>query len=164
MLLTKIFDLFGSGHLRPLRPSTTVVIVDTEGAFRLVQSRGHIGKLVLESDEDTVVKSVDDKQNLSKLDLKGICVIAGGLGALGLILDHFLSRLRAGHIVVLSRQTPSEKVKLLFDELKVTETSILNLQCDITESQQLLDTARFCLIKVPSVKRVINGAMVLKVY
>ena len=162
-LLVKVFDLFKSGNLRALHPITTMPITEIESAFRLIQSRSHIGKLVLESGKDTVVKSADNRQNLRKLDSNETFVIAGGLGALGLKLCCFLNRLGAGHIVVLSRQSPSHNAKSVFDELKIAGTSILSLRCDITDSEQVLDAARFCRMKLPPVKGVINGTMVLKV-
>ena len=162
-LLVRIFDLFKDGQLKTLCPVTTMPITDIEGAFRLVQSRSHIGKLVLESKEDTVVKSVDERQNLSQLNPNGTYVIAGGLGALGPKLCRFLSHLGAGHIVILSRQRLSDNAKLVFDELKLVGTSVLSLQCDITDSKQVLDAACFCQMKLPPVNGVINGAMVLKV-
>ena len=131
--------------------------------FDLFSLAAIAAKLILESGEDTVVKSAGDRGNVRKLDQNGTFVIADGLGALGLKLYHLLSRLEAGYIVIFSRQANSDDTKLVFDELKVVKISVQTLRCDITDFEQVLDAASYCRMKLPPVKGVINGTMTLKV-
>ena len=162
-LMVKVFDLLKSGHLTPLSRIITMPISDIEVAFRMIQSRSHMGKLVLESHEHTVVKSADARRSMSRLSSNGTYVIAGGLGALGLKLCQYMSRLGAGHILILSRQPPNEDAKQVFEQLKMSGTNVLSYQCDIVDAKQVQDAACSCHTILPPVKGVVQGTMILKV-
>ncbi|KAL8722142.1 MAG: hypothetical protein Q9181_007553 [Wetmoreana brouardii] len=75
--LAKIIRLFEDGTLQPVEPVITVPIGDMEGAFRKIQSRSHIGKLVLEAGNETVVKAKSFPSKSIRLDQNGTYVVAG---------------------------------------------------------------------------------------
>ena len=162
-LLSRVFEMFKRGHLRPVSPITAFPISDIQRAFRMVQAGSHIGKLVLEAQKHSLVKSICPKPDLVELDHCGTYVIAGGLGALGLALCDFMARRGAGNLLILSRHSPDDKAQRLFDSLKKRGTDVTHMSCDITQKSQIENAAYNSRERLPPVKGIIQAAMVLKV-
>lgn len=163
-LLAKIMDMFTQGILQPVEPVSAIPMSDIEGAFRKIQSRTHMGKLVLEANDDTMVKAISAPMKSFRLDRDGTYVIAGGLGSIGLPLCRFLASRGAGSILILSRKSPDEDTRaFLGREVEPYGTRVMALQCDITDSSQVSNAARHCRESMPCVKGVINCVMVIQV-
>ena len=105
-LLSDVFAKFATGAYTPMNPIKVMPITEIEDAFRLVQARKHIGKLVLEATPTTMVKALSKPSAGDELNLRGDAtyVIAGGLGGLGRGVARFLASRGAKHIVLLSRR------------------------------------------------------------
>lgn len=162
-LLRKIFDLFKGGNLRPVNPVTTLPISSLVKAFRIVQAGDHVGKLVLESSEGSMVKAAPPEPDAVKLDHRGTYVIAGGLGALGLKTCDFMARHGAANIVILSRSTPDDRTRQSLNRLMALGTDVKHFECDITDSKQIETVASHCRMTLPPVRGVIQAAMSLQV-
>ena len=160
----KIMSMFESGVLTAVQPVTTMAIADIEDAFRLIQSRKHIGKVVLTVGEETMVKALPPPMEPMHLDRSGTYVIAGGLGGLGQKIIHFLANHSAKNILVLSRRHLGETERLkLEEELGSSGAKVCIEACDIANLRELRDVAARCLKSLPPVKGVIQAAMVLQV-
>ncbi|KAH6652982.1 putative polyketide synthase [Truncatella angustata] len=160
--LKAMFSLFEKGLVSPVTPVTKIPMGQIEGAFRLIASRKHTGKLVAFADDNTLVKAVVSPPKQLILDHRGTYVVVGGLGDLGQRICRLLARCGAGHIVTLSRSIlPDEALQALQNELSEIGAILYPVQCDISDSTSVEKAAEFCKSKLPPVKGVVHGGMVL---
>lgn len=161
--LGKVLSLFETGVLRPVLPITSMPMGDIEEAFRLIQSRKHMGKVVLVCDEQTTVKLTLERPKPVQLEKNGTYVIAGGLGDLGRRMAKFIAAHGAGHVVTLSRRKLAEQDQLDFEkELRDLGAELHIIACDITSRETVQSAAAECS-KFPPVKGVIHAGMILRV-
>ena len=162
-VMGKVMSMFESGALKPVTPVSVMPITDLEDAFRQMQARKHVGKLVLEVKEDAMVKTVRVPTAGLRLREDGTYVIAGGLGGLGLEICKFLAKHGAGHVVLLSRRSLSpQKHQALEKEFDTLGTKVRVVRCDIT-SREDVDALVSSIADLPPVGGLIQSAMVLQV-
>lgn len=163
-LLAKIMRMFENGSLQSVEPVSVMPMADIEGAFRKIQARNHVGKLVLEAGEGMTVRATWPQPKPLRLDPDGTYVVAGGLGSLGRHICHFIASRGAGNIVVLSRKPLSPGAQsFLQHEVEPLGTRVMVLQCDITDRLQVSNASSRCHETMPRVKGLFNCAMVLHV-
>ena len=159
-LLTDVLAMFESGALTPTEPVTVHQMTDIEDAFRLLQSRKHTGKVVLEAQENTKVKAVVKRDSSSLLNADGTYIIAGGAGGLGSEICRLMARCGARHIVVLSRrfstleQQNATKKRLGLE----SEVELRLVKCDIGKQETVQEVAS-SLAGMPAVKGVVQAAV-----
>ncbi|RDW64263.1 hypothetical protein BP5796_10765 [Coleophoma crateriformis] len=159
---SKVLAMFESGILSKLEPITAFPMSDIESAFRLISSRKHTGKVVLEVEENTMVKAVPSRQAPLQLEENGSYVVAGGLGDLGKRICRLLASHGAKSIVTLSRRTLDAEAQELFaNELEELGAAVHMLQCDIVNESDVQDVILKCK-KLPPIRGVIHAGMVLK--
>ncbi|KAI9729803.1 MAG: hypothetical protein M1818_008380 [Claussenomyces sp. TS43310] len=160
--LATILKMFDDKILRPIVPITTLRVGDVESAFRLIQSRKHVGKIVLEAGEEAVVRAVPTIAPL-KFDVDATYVVAGGLGDLGRKICRFMAMHGAKHIVTLSRRMLDREAMEAFEnELLSLGAKVYTMVCDITDPQIVEATALKCKQSLPSVRGIVNAGMVLR--
>jgi acyl transferase domain-containing protein/NADPH:quinone reductase-like Zn-dependent oxidoreductase/acyl carrier protein len=119
-LFDEITTLFAQGALRAL-PHRTFDYADAEDAFRLMQSSGHIGKIVLTPGEALPNAIMAPKPYVAQPDRTYI--VTGGLDGFGLEAARWLARSGANHLALLSRRGPAtpnaEAVLAQFAEMGV---------------------------------------------
>ncbi|KAB5577906.1 putative polyketide synthase [Coniochaeta sp. 2T2.1] len=158
-LLASIFADLEAGLLTPL-PVTAMPIGDIEKAFRLMQSRSHSGKIVLEAtDESTVQARVPPVRILAD----GTYVIVGGLGGVGKHLCRHLQKKGARHIALFTRRDfdatmRAETEKELSDAPDVV---VRVVTCDVGDAEVVARVAAELKRTLPPVKGVLHGGMVL---
>jgi NADPH:quinone reductase-like Zn-dependent oxidoreductase len=163
-VLDKVISLFAQGILKPVQPLNVFPIDRLESAFRLISERKHIGKVVLDFTEDTMVQAVLPSPPTLQLRSDGAYVIAGGLGAIGRMLVNHLATRGAGHIVTLSRGKLSDAERIPWEtELKKLGASLHVLQCDITDGQSVANAAEYCRQSMPPIRGLLHAGMVLRV-
>ena len=163
-LLEKLLAMFGDGQLEVVLPLTTRPISQIESAFRLIQSSKHMGKVVLEAEEQSMVRAVLPQTKALHLDSNHTYAVAGGLGSLGRRVLNFLAEHGAKHLLVLSRRTlDDDDRQQLEGDLAVLGTKVYLERCDISNPEEMRDVAARCRDRLPSVKGVIQAAMVLQV-
>jgi NADPH:quinone reductase-like Zn-dependent oxidoreductase len=163
-ILAKILSLFEAGHYLPISPITTMPITEIEDAFRLMQARKHMGKIVLEAKSEAMVLAIPKAEDTLVVPENGTYLIAGGLGGIGLEIARFMAAHGAKHIVLLSRRTlESSKQKQLQDEFRLIGVEIRVFSCDITDIHWLQEIISSCVNDMPPVKGLIQTAMVLRV-
>ena len=164
-LLGRVMAMFKEGHLTHVKPIATMPMGKIEQAFRLIQARKHTGKVVLEAGDDTTVKVTAAEPQPLKLDCYGTYIVAGGLGDLGRHAARFLAARGAGHIVLLSRRKlRGHEEKKLISEIQSHGAELHLLRCDITNLEMVKDSIAFCRERLPSIRGIIQAAMVLQVY
>ena len=102
-LFDDITGLFARGALRPL-PHRTFDYSDAEDAFRLMQTSGHIGKIVLTPGERLPAAIPTPKPFIATPERTYI--VTGGLDGFGLEAAQWLVRNGARHLALLSRRGP----------------------------------------------------------
>ena len=161
--ITAIMKLMETGSLVPVEPVTTMSLADCTNAFRLLQSGKQIGKIVLEADQETVVKTTPPPPAPLKLDSDGTYIIAGGLGGLGLEIARFMAKRGAGHIVLLSRRrVGDEEETALQKEFEALGTNVRAVPCNISDRSHCEALVSRYLTNLPPVRGVIQAAMVLQ--
>ncbi|KAL8848098.1 MAG: hypothetical protein Q9221_006855 [Calogaya cf. arnoldii] len=161
--MDKVMSLFEAGILTTVYPITTFPITDIEEAFRLIQARKHMGKVVLEVHEGTLVKAVPRESEPLSLDTKGTYVIAGGLGGLGREIARMMSAHGARNILLLTRRNLSgpERSKLEV-QLGSFGTHVRIETCDVADTTAVQCVANRCRQTMPPVRGVIQAAMILQ--
>ncbi len=181
-LLSEITRLLESGALRPL-PYRSFGFHETVDAFRLMQSAGHIGKIVLEPDEalagtlapippgpnplapnplapDVAAPNAVAPRFAVRAD--ATYLITGGLSGFGLATARWLVRRGARHLALLGRRGAAAPEAA--DALEAFATSGVEARafaCDVTDDVSLaamLDTIR---AEMPPLRGVVHAAMIM---
>ncbi|ESZ91056.1 hypothetical protein SBOR_8550 [Sclerotinia borealis F-4128] len=162
-LLKTVLNLFKTGSYLPINPITTMPITNIEDTFRLLQTRKHTGKVILKASSETTVKAPTVATNDLIISEDGTCLIAGGLGGLGLKVARMLAKHGAKHIALMSRRHLSSlKLAVLEEEFKLLGTKVFNLNCDITDLSKLRESIAPFGIDIPPIKSVIQASTVLQ--
>jgi NADPH:quinone reductase-like Zn-dependent oxidoreductase len=162
--LGKVVEMFEKGFVFPVDPLMPMSIDKIEAAFRLIATRKHIGKVIVEADSDTKVKAALPAPAPLVLHPNGTYIIAGGLGDLGMRLCRFLARHGAQHIVTLSRRTLDKEFREEFERDVAQLGGTLHIvKCDITDKTSVSNAAAICQTSLPPVKGIIHAGMVLRV-
>ena len=157
------FDFIRRGITRPVEPLVTFPISDTEGAFRLMQTGKHLGKIAFSWGDDHVVPIVQQEKSLQRLDPKGVYLLAGGLGGLGRSLSSKLVELGARKLCFLSRSgAQSRSAKELIDDLEEQKVSVQVHKCDIFDEEAVAQIIDSCARALGTVRGVFQCAMVLR--
>ncbi|KAK4508762.1 hypothetical protein PRZ48_002501 [Zasmidium cellare] len=156
-----IMLLWRAREIRAVAPVTQFSMSEITGAFRLMQSGKHLGKIILSpqpGDEVQVLPSVkhfEPAQNASYL-------IVGGLGGIGQSLARHLASIGCQHLIVLSRSATQHSVNSLCLELEARGCTLSIRDCDVSDAQMLdatIDDLRRS--GVPPIRGIIQAAMVL---
>ena len=147
--------------MAPIRPLLTYEAQDATEAFRVLQNRDHIGKVVLKiSRDDSVVTDVRSAPNLA-LDSKASYLLASGLGGLGRSIATWMIEHGARSLIFLSRSADiNESNQAFFEELRsmgCVVSAVAGMTHDMEDVTKAISSA-------PSpIKGVIQLAMVLRV-
>lgn len=161
-VLRRVFEHFEAGHFSPL-PIISFQISEIEQAFRLLQSRQHTGKIVLEANKNTMVRAVLSKKH-NGLDPDGTYLIVGGLGSLGRQLCRHMQANGAGHIVLVSRRQFDDHHKNnLEQEFSQPDCIVKIVTCDILVEEDVTRMVAGLRESMPPLKGVVQGAMVIAV-
>jgi acyl transferase domain-containing protein/NADPH:quinone reductase-like Zn-dependent oxidoreductase/acyl carrier protein len=100
-LLAEVSDLLGAGAIRPLA-HRVFRFSEIDEALRLMQSSGHIGKLVLVPDGDPGIPVRATREYAARRD--GTYLITGGLDGFGFETARWLAERGAGSIALMGRR------------------------------------------------------------
>ncbi|KAL3484692.1 hypothetical protein BJX62DRAFT_243695 [Aspergillus germanicus] len=113
-LFSKVVTLYQAANLKPITPPTKISLADIGSAFRLVQAQRHSGKIVLESDDRTVVKQVAPQPQPPVLTDDGVYAVIGGPPPLNHALCTFLEE-RGGTQIVSVMDFTADKAPRALD-------------------------------------------------
>ncbi|KAF2721125.1 putative polyketide synthase [Polychaeton citri CBS 116435] len=163
-VLHDVVDLIAVGAIHPTT-ITTWPISEIETAFRHIQARKHIGKVILTVEDNQLVKIAPPSPPLAQLKPNGVYLVVGGLGGLGKEIVKWLADRGAGQIVTLSRSGKYGcESATLVDSLKTKGITVLPKSCDVSSMQSV--SAVMAELEESKtlwpVRGVIQSAMVLK--
>ncbi|PSN65487.1 hypothetical protein BS50DRAFT_622687 [Corynespora cassiicola Philippines] len=162
VLLRLVLSLIEKQQLKIHSNITIFPIAKIRDAFRMMQDRHHVGKIVLDAGPGATVEASPELDNLI-LPSDGTYIIAGGRGGIGLKTAEHLVCHGAKYIVILSRSKldPAKDFELK-DKFKSQGAFLDILCCDITQINDLDEVLDRYLPSLPPVRGVINSAMVLR--
>ncbi|KAF2180972.1 putative polyketide synthase [Zopfia rhizophila CBS 207.26] len=159
-ILSKIFEWFHEGILRPILPVTIIPISEVERAFRMMQARKHTGKIILEAGPGAMVPM---RVQPLRLQSDATYMIVGGLGSFGIQICHHLSERGAQHIIIVSRRDMNDDKRALIEqELASANTQIRVVCCDVSNLEKVRELASIIKDQLPPLKGIIHGPMVLR--
>jgi acyl transferase domain-containing protein/NADPH:quinone reductase-like Zn-dependent oxidoreductase/acyl carrier protein/short-subunit dehydrogenase len=156
-VLQEVSDLLAAGELRPL-PYRAYGFRDAVAAFRLLQSSGHVGKVVLLPEPTKLAAQPAP----FRLPDDGVTVVTGGLTGFGLEAARWIARQGGRRLALISRRgaaTPDADKVLA--EFAAGDVDARAFACDVAEPARLarvLDEIRHCM---GPIRGVVHAAMVL---
>ncbi|KAK2758599.1 Type I Iterative PKS [Arachnomyces sp. PD_36] len=157
------FDFQRRGITRPIQPLVIYPISDMEGAFRLMQTGKHVGKIALTWGDNDVVPVIQKNDSTLTLDSDAAYMLAGGLGGLGRSLAVKLADLGARKLCFLSRSGgKSGEAKKLAQDLEQLNVQVRTYKCDIADEDALAAAVEQCKSELGDIRGVFQCAMVLR--
>lgn len=166
-LFSKVMSLFEGNAIMPNHSITTGSVTRIESIFKSFESQIRNGAVVVESNENALIKTLKAPHVPLTLDTSASYIIAGGLGDVGYKICELMIRRGARHIVVLSRRAYDlNEYQILENSLRMISSNVKLYwkTCDINDAKQVRacsESLKSC--NVPTVKGVIQAAAVLKV-
>lgn len=156
-VLNEISALLDSGDLQPL-PYRTFGFNEVVSAFRLMQSSGHIGKVVLRPEPTR--QAAASPAFMVRPD--GVYIVTGGLSGFGLETARWLLRQGVRRLALLSRRgaaTPGASAILA--ELAGDDRDVRAFACDVAEDAPTQNTLAEIRRRMGPIRGVFHAAMVL---
>jgi acyl transferase domain-containing protein/acyl carrier protein len=157
-LLRQVLDRFASGALEPL-PVTCFPIARAEEAFRYMAKAQHIGKIVIEVDDDVLIERLASPA--STFDGEATYLITGGLGGLGLGLAEWMHGEGARHLVLLGRRAPSQEAEQRIAALREAGAEVRVAAADVADESALRGVLDVIDREMPPLRGVFHAAGVL---
>ncbi|KAK4214346.1 hypothetical protein QBC37DRAFT_421440 [Rhypophila decipiens] len=150
------------GSMRPLNPIQEYPISELERAMRQMQSGLHVGKLVLVPGEQDMVNITSRPMPLAKPD--ATYLIVGGASGIGRSIASWLISQGAKNLVITSRNAETNPDALrLKEEARADGCNVFVQNCDASDAKSLQGLLqKVSEARLPPIKGVINGAMVLR--
>ena len=149
---------------KKIQPPTSIMelsYAEAERGFRLLQSGGHIGKIVLvPHNEDVVPVSLPTFSSANLFDSQKTYLIVGGLGGLCRILAEFMIRRGARSLAVMSRSgTSSASTRASIAWLEARDIQVRVFSADVTDYSSVSK----CIESIgPRLGGIFHAAMVLQ--
>jgi acyl transferase domain-containing protein/acyl-CoA synthetase (AMP-forming)/AMP-acid ligase II/acyl carrier protein len=157
-LLQEIRDLLEQEKLRPL-PRTVFPITDAIAAFRFMQQRKNIGKIVLTFPNLPCAESAAALRHPA-LRSDGTYLITGGFGGLGLEVAKWLVGAGARNLVAVSRRG-AEARREVVAPLETGGARVLAIAADVANREQVAAVLATAARMLPPIRGVIHAAGVL---
>ncbi|NTJ43587.1 SDR family NAD(P)-dependent oxidoreductase [Agrobacterium larrymoorei] len=158
-IFQEIAVLFDENHLKPL-PYRQFAFNEITPAFRLMQSAGHIGKIIVTPPVPGVDAVHRDGRNPLKIS-GGVHLVIGGIGGFGLEAANWVAAKGASHIALATRSgVLDDETRNTIERWNDQGVTASVHACDVTNAEQLnalLDELR----RIGPLKGVIHAAMVL---
>jgi acyl transferase domain-containing protein/NADPH:quinone reductase-like Zn-dependent oxidoreductase/NADP-dependent 3-hydroxy acid dehydrogenase YdfG len=152
----RVMEGIGEGRYVPL-PYTEFAGEDVVEAFRFMQRSGHIGKIVVRPKARAAAMQTFYKPHTGKW-----CVLAGGLGGMGMETAKWLASGKATHIALLGRRTSvDDETRAVLDKIEASVDELRVVSCDITD-RAALDAVLDDLRATAPIGNVFHTAMVLE--
>ena len=163
--LGELMRLIETKAVTPVHPITVYAVGNATEASRLLQTGGHMGKVVLSISPHEMVP-VLPRTPAAKLSPDVSYLIVGGNGGLGQSVAHWMVSRGARNLILLSRSAAkSEKTAALVEELREAGCSrVLPVSCNVASEDDLAHAVYTCAQEeLPPIRGVVHAAFVLHV-
>lgn len=177
--LVSVMSLLEKKAIRPVSPITTYSNSELHKAFNLLKTGKHIGKLVVQPHRDELVRvrpasglvpvlgvNVLLRFSLGEMQrslANASYLVVSGFGGLGRSVCQWLVEHGAINIILLSRNAQSQANASFLIELRKSGTTVEAYNCNVADKLDLARAMNRCQ-KMPPVRGLIQGVMVLKVW
>ena len=163
-IMSRVLAMFESGVLQPVHPLQRLELSDINEAFKTVQNRDHIGKLVLEANLDAKVNCTPRPGNAIELCPEGTYVLAGDFCDLGLDVCRFMVSRGAKHIALISWGHNAYAQRICLGEaLRQLGASIRILPSEDSDQDLTHELVSRHIYNMPPVKGVVQANLMLQV-
>ena len=163
-IMSRVLTMFESGVLQAVRPLQRLALSDINEAFKAVQRKDHVGKLVLEANLDTKVNCTPRLGNPIELSPEGTYVFAGDFSDLGLDLCRFMVSRGAKHIALISWGYIALAQQMRLGEAIRQLGASVHMLPSEDSNQDLDDVLMSCnFYNMPPVKGVVQADLMLRV-
>src|SRR6185437_1940487 len=132
-LLRAVMGHIESGDWRPL-PVQTFSAADPSVPVRFMAQARHIGKIAVHMDRNVNVLPATDRPLFSR---SATYLVTGGLGGVALAVAEWMAENGAGHLVLLSRRSPSAESAEAIRGIEQRGARVVALQGDLTREADL---------------------------
>ena len=150
-LMNELSEQFSAGLLIPL-PYEAISADNVHGAFRLMQSSGHVGKIII---RPPVSRPLSDSSVVFTASGEGVHLVVGGGTGFGRATAEWLARSGARRIVIASRQGRVDP------PLNIDGVTIETKVCDVRDARQCTNLIEDLRQRHGRVAGVVHAAMVL---
>ncbi|KAJ5291777.1 hypothetical protein N7478_001028 [Penicillium angulare] len=162
-LMREAFYTFAYSNAHKRWPVTTIPISEVENGFRALQGGQVIGKMVVEMTDDAMVKVHPARKEEKLLRADSTYIVVGGTSGIGLDIASWMPQKGATHIVLVSRSGAStDLARETIQDLTSQGITVEVCRCDISCAERVQESLRPLLARLPTVRGVIYGAMVLR--
>ncbi|KAK3681631.1 hypothetical protein B0T22DRAFT_299554 [Podospora appendiculata] len=160
-VLSEVARLAGQKTIGPIHPVTVFPMRQVARAFRLLQTGKHTGKVILSITPDEQVR-VLPRAPTPKLRPDASYLLVGGVGGLGRSIAHWLVDHGARNLILLSRSAGAQNSGPFAAQLREAGCRVIAVSCDVADKADLNRALDSCASQLPSIRGVIQGAMVLQ--
>ncbi|KAG9606254.1 polyketide synthase, partial [Aureobasidium melanogenum] len=159
----EVMDLFRSNCLQPVQPIAVYPISEAESALRTMQKGRHIGKLVLASDSNPLVKTMPQPVSRDLLRADASYLLVGGLGGIGRAIALWMIAHGARNIIFANRSGMDKReAKDVVKQLEDAGARVRVFSCDVGIEAQVEQMVSDSVQEMPPIRGVIQAAMVLR--
>jgi len=155
----EITALFEAKKLSPL-PVTLFAAPEIKDAFRYLASNQHIGKVVINLQEQ-MVPVVAALSPATSFKADGTYLVTGGTRGLGLEIGKWLAANGAGSIVLVSRSGSGPEIEQAVEAMQQNGSQVTCRAVDIADSAQVEKLIAVIKESLPPLRGIFHGAMVL---
>ena len=156
-LLHQVMRHIESGDWRPL-PVQAFSAADPSAAFRFMAQARHIGRIAVRMERDVHVLPARDSPLFAS---NATYLVTGGLGGVALTVADWMAANGAGHIVLLSRRSPSAESFEAIRRIEQHGAKVVALQGDVTREADLVKVIETIRAEMPRLKGVFHAAAVV---
>ncbi|OJZ83577.1 hypothetical protein ASPFODRAFT_220554 [Aspergillus luchuensis CBS 106.47] len=150
-IIADMMRMVSEGIIRPVNPLKIFSISQIEEVYRIMQTGKHIGKMVLQANDDDLVPADPSK------------LIPDGLGGLGRSLAQRMADQGARNLIFTSRSGDKRpEAKNLLANLRAQGVYVKAYACDISHASQLDAVLKEAAVEFPPIRGVDTCAMHLQ--
>ncbi|KAI9736149.1 MAG: Type I Iterative PKS [Cirrosporium novae-zelandiae] len=162
-VFSDVMGLLRKGTVKAAQAITVYSPTNIEDAFRSVQAEKHIGKVVIKSSSDDIVKVAPRPPNEMQLREDSSYLLVGGLGGLGRAISKWMAENGGKNLIFLSRSGASSKsASSLVKELEDIGAHVAVYKCDVSEEDELTKALDQAAKEMPKIRGVVHAGMVLR--
>jgi acyl transferase domain-containing protein/acyl carrier protein len=160
-LFTQMMQLFNDGTLFPL-PYQSFGTNQIVSAFRYMQQARHIGKIVVNYQNTTLLQALPQQQAL-RLSATHSYLVTGGMAGFGLKTAQWLAEKGARHLVLLSRRgMDSPDADAIVADFAAQGVAVWAPACDVSDQPQLAQVLTTIRNSMPPLAGIVHAAAVIE--
>ena len=157
-IFSKIVHQFEKGNYVPL-PYSVFEGNDISVAFHLMQQSGHVGKIVVRPQSQSLATGAKET---FKVSTTGTHIITGAFGGFGMETAKWLVEKGARHLVMIGRRgAATEEAQAVLQNFAARGVQVLANSCDVTDRRALEELFEVIHSTMPPIVGVMHAAMVL---